>query len=501
MGDERPPARELLRRADPELAAAAVAPRVLASWQRCEEYGVPLDAVEPAFSGRYDDESLFSRCGREVLTGLQSTLHDEPVSLMLTDADGLVLDRLSGDAGLLRDLDSVRLAPGFEYSEREVGTTGLGLALADRAPVLVQAEEHYSLGLHGYTCAAAPVVDPASGRLVGSVNLTTWSRSSSGLLLALAQSAASSTASLMLARSRGLAPRALPRGEVTRVEALHREPGAGTLTGLSTRWTDPLDRAVAELTAGHVALAVGEPGSGRATLVAQALRRVHPRTRILSARTPQVDDVADWLDVWLPELGKPDTAVIVRDVDRLPAWAAQRVRAGLTGRPAHTVPPTARVPVVALTAETLQGVPSALRAVVDAVVAVPPLRERPDDVVPLAEHLARRARGRDVVLTPAAARALRAHEWPGGVAQLAQVVGAVAARTGRIDVADLPSEVLSGGGRVLSRLEVVEREEVVRALTRPGATVKSAAEALGVGRATIYRKMQYYGVRLPERDR
>ena len=141
--------------------------RLLASWQRSQEYGVSRESVEPAFSGSFDDESLFFECGREVLRELHSTLVDEPVSLMLTDADGLVLNRLSGDSSLLRALDAVHLAPGFAYSERQAGTNGLGLALADRAPTVVRNEEHYSLSLGAYTCAAVPVVDPVSGSSTG----------------------------------------------------------------------------------------------------------------------------------------------------------------------------------------------------------------------------------------------------------------------------------------------------------------------------------------------
>ena len=99
---------------------------LLASWQRSEDYGVSLETVDPVFTGTYDTESLFFECGSEVLADLHATLGDEPVSLMLTDADGLVLNRLSGDRALLRALDDVHLAPGFAYSEREVGTNGLG---------------------------------------------------------------------------------------------------------------------------------------------------------------------------------------------------------------------------------------------------------------------------------------------------------------------------------------------------------------------------------------
>ena len=108
--------------------------RLRASWQRSQEYGVSLEEVAPAFTGTLDQESLFFECGKEVLTDLHRTLTAEPISLMLTDSEGLVLNRLCGDHSLMRALDAVHLAPGFAYSEREAGTNGLGLSLADRAP-------------------------------------------------------------------------------------------------------------------------------------------------------------------------------------------------------------------------------------------------------------------------------------------------------------------------------------------------------------------------------
>ncbi|MDF9714923.1 MULTISPECIES: GAF domain-containing protein [unclassified Nocardioides] len=236
--------------------------RVVASWQRSEAYGVSLEQVEPAFSGSWDEESLFAECGREVLDGLHETLADDPVSVMLTDAEGLVLNRRSGDHALLRALDDVHLAPGFRYSEREAGTNGLGLALADRVPTLVRADEHYAMSLCTYTCAAAPVINPLTGRLEGSVNLTTWSEQSGNVLLALAQAAAGSTASLMLVRSRGHDAPPAHRGEVRRVRTTWLEPGDGPAGAMSPVWTRALAEAERGVDAPGVTLAVGETGSG-----------------------------------------------------------------------------------------------------------------------------------------------------------------------------------------------------------------------------------------------
>lgn len=486
-----------------EVDPASMSRRVVASWQRSQEYGVSMEVVEPVFTGTRDEESLFFECGREVLTDLHRTLTDEPISLMLTDADGLVLNRLSGDTSLLRALDAVHLAPGFSYSERETGTNGLGLALADRVPTVVHAEEHYSANLCAYTCAAVPVLDPLTGRLEGSVNLTTWSRQSSGLLLALAQSAAGNTSSLMLARSRGRRPRPTPRGEVFRVESGRLEPGSGTLHDLSPGWTRAVDEASRALAAGRVVAAVGEVGAGRATLLAQAQRAVRPRDRILSATAPEPRDLGAWLALWSPELGKPHTAVVVCDVDALPIGAAERLRdlvlaarvlrAGLPEDPDG--PPG--LPF-AVTAERFEDIPAPLAALVETVVTAPPLRERSEDVVPLARHAAQRARGREVDFTHAAEQALQACGWPGNVDQLDRVIRHAATRADVIDVQHLPAAVLSGTHHRLSRIEAFERDELIRVLTTPGVGMKDAVRELGMSRATIYRKITQYDIHIPK---
>ena len=467
----------------------ALSSRLAASWRRSEDYGVSVETVDPVFTGTLDDESLFFSCGREVLTDLHRTLASSPISLMLTDADGLVLNRFCGDHAFLRALDKVHLAPGFSYSEREAGTNGLGLALADRTPTVVRAEEHYSLSLCTYTCAAAPVFDPLTGQLEGSVNITTYAQSSGELLLALAQSAAGNTSALMMARSVGQRPRPSPRGEVFRVEAPRLEPGSGGLAALSSSWEEALLLARSALASGRVVAAVGEAGSGRATLLALAERLARPRERILAATVPAPVDMEPWLALWTPELGKPHTAVIVRSVDALPLWVAERL-SSLVSSAVASVP-------FSMTAERFSDIPAPLAALVDTVVQVPPLRDRPDDILPLAAHAALRARGRPVDVTVAAQQALRDYAWPGNVAELTQVIQEASMRTNLIDLRHLPPSVLVSGGHRLSRIESFERDEIVRVLTRPGMTMREAPDELGMSRATIYRKMRQYGIHLP----
>jgi hypothetical protein len=481
--------------ADAGLAVRTAPPRLRASWRRSEQYGLSHDEVTPVFTGSLDTGSLLFDCASQVLTDLQSTIANEPVSLMVADRDGLVLARLGGDRSITSSLDRVHLAPGFFYAERNAGTNGLGLSLADRAPSLVRAADHYCTELRGYTCAAAPVLDPLSGDLAGTINLTTWSDSSCDLLLALAQAAAGATSSLMLIRSTGRTVRPAPRGQVVHVVGGHLAPDAGDPC-VSTGWRTAVMEAVTAGAAGRVTAVVGEPGAGRSTVAALARRRLSPRQRILHARAPEAADVAAWLELWTPELRNLDVCVLVSGVQRLPAWAAGDLAEALGAVRRVDAGPQPFV----FTAPGFAALPDQLALLVDTVVEVPPLRRRGDDVLPLAHHFAREERHRTLTFTSRAARALAGYSWPGNVAQLRRVVREAASRADIIDVHHLAPEVLDGGSRALTRLEKLERDEIVRCLTEPHTTVTRAAEELGIGRATLYRKIAQYDITVPSRS-
>ena len=118
-------------------------------------------------------------------------------------------------------------------------------------------------------------------------------------------------------------------------------------------------------------------------------------------------------------------------------------------------------------------------------------------MLPLAEWFYRLERHRAVAVTARATRALTAYAWPGNVMQLRRVVREAVARAYVVDVQHLAAEVLDGGTRSLTRLERLERDEIVRCLTTPGTTVTAAAEELGIGGATLYRKIARYSITVP----
>ena len=92
------------------------------------------------------------------------------------------------------------------------------------------------------------------------------------------------------------------------------------------------------------------------------------------------------------------------------------------------------------------------------------------------------------------------HTWPGNAAQLWQVLKQVVQRrrTGQIMPADLPPECWTVSRRVLSPLESIERDAIVQSLLDHGGNKIRAARALGMSRATIYRRIHEYGIVTPQ---
>jgi DNA-binding NtrC family response regulator len=132
-------------------------------------------------------------------------------------------------------------------------------------------------------------------------------------------------------------------------------------------------------------------------------------------------------------------------------------------------------------------------------IRVPPLRERPEDVLPLAREILGRIAGRlgkpVQALSPRAADRLQRHAWPGNVRELENALEHAAAlgEGGRIEVQDLPEEVARGDRVALpagSTLEEIERAAILAALEENGGNQARTAAQLGIGTATLYRRLR-----------
>ncbi len=138
-------------------------------------------------------------------------------------------------------------------------------------------------------------------------------------------------------------------------------------------------------------------------------------------------------------------------------------------------------------------------------IVVPPLRERPADILPLAEHLLARlapVHGRPgATLSVDARRVLAAYAWPGNVRELKNVIerALVFSTEAVLGPEDFPESVrvadAGGAGVRLRSLEEVEREVIRATLEATHFKISKTAEILGISRKTLLDKRKKYGLR------
>jgi transcriptional regulator of acetoin/glycerol metabolism len=589
--------------AQPVNAEAVRAP-ILASWWRSRSWNVAADRLDLSYLRDPDLESALARGAEPVLKRLHEQLSGQPISVILTDAAGLVLLRLTGDRDLERQLDSIRLAPGFSYAEDVVGTNGIGTALESGGPAHVFGHEHYAERLEGMACAGIPVRDPVSGKTVGILDLTCWRKDADPLLISLAQVTASEVGqalaavtssrdmhllqeyqracrhsggivlalghdiamlndharqaltpadqAALIARASDVLARPvtglggtgsgsgaavtvdLPSGTVARMfcrnvsgdlsgnvlyadGVVHvkiitsampeidvpapRVPGAPAVTppmtlpglvGASAAWRRACRDAEAGYDSGEWLIMEGESGAGKLSLI----RAVHQRRE--PAAPFRVVDVS-YGDDWLAEVRRdgPGDArmLVIRHVDALTAKQA-RALAGALQELRSGRAPGPRVAATLNRSKARADLTAVLRFF-PATVEVPALRHHAEDVPELVPFfLARLSQHGRLTCSPQAMQLLLRHNWPGNAAQLWDVLKQVVQRrrAGAILPQDLPPECWTVSRRVLSPLESMERDAIVQSLRDHGGNKIGAARALGMSRATIYRRIHEYGI-------
>jgi hypothetical protein len=170
--------------------------RVVAeSWKRSLAAGVAPEADGAPLV--YEHEQLEAARERspvapaiEILLATLSSLGvDAQHVIAVADADANLL-WVTGDPATVSEAQAMRFQEGAAWAEASAGTNAVGTAAALDHAVQIFSAEHLVAAVHPWTCAAAPIHDPASGQLIGVVDLTAELRSAHPHTLSLAALAA-----------------------------------------------------------------------------------------------------------------------------------------------------------------------------------------------------------------------------------------------------------------------------------------------------------------------
>ncbi|MFC8918693.1 GAF domain-containing protein [Streptomyces sp. NPDC057116] len=218
----------------PESVRAVVRPVVAASWRRsararvCPDGAACVELDEDALAAYREAHPLAAVMPvvRE-LTGAYA--RDGEHLVAVCDAYGRLL-WVEGHPGALRRAGRMNFVAGARWAESAAGTNAPGTAIAVDRPVQVYAAEHFRRPVQGWTCAAAPVHDPRTGRLLGAVDITGGDRLAHPHSLAFVQAVARAAESQLALRSP--APEA---GDRLRLTALGRDEAVLVADGRRTR--------------------------------------------------------------------------------------------------------------------------------------------------------------------------------------------------------------------------------------------------------------------------
>jgi sigma-54 dependent transcriptional regulator, acetoin dehydrogenase operon transcriptional activator AcoR len=153
-----------------------VRPVILASWKRCREAGLnPATHAAPivaatGVSSRSLAESELVAAAKPILGMLTEALHDRSFLLLLADDRCRPIEVLGTDA-VLRECERINVTLGSDWTEPSVGTDALALSSLLRRPIQVHWFEHYAAVGDRWTGSAAPIHDPATGTLAGTVSI------------------------------------------------------------------------------------------------------------------------------------------------------------------------------------------------------------------------------------------------------------------------------------------------------------------------------------------
>jgi len=167
-----------------------IRPEIVASWHRSIASNLNPDRLDVPYEPDAAEHDRLYAAAEPVVRRLAEDLSTSSMSLVVADKQGHVVERSVDDGRLRSRLDRIMLAPGFLYRESRIGTNAIGTALEAGSATMVVGGEHFADALGEMACAAMPIFDPATGSMLGAIDLTCLARDAHSLMLALVKQAA-----------------------------------------------------------------------------------------------------------------------------------------------------------------------------------------------------------------------------------------------------------------------------------------------------------------------
>ncbi|MBB4158249.1 helix-turn-helix domain-containing protein [Streptomyces cinereoruber] len=516
-------------------------PKTESSWVRSRLYGCPIVEPPPSTPAGTALDGPLIRAARPVLEQVGRELDGAPAVLVLGDASASVIDIQYADRAVGRMMRDAGIAVGTRVGEERLGTNALATPAVTGRDVLLRGHEHSVAAFSPFVCYGHPVVHPVTHRLEGVFSISYRTENEHPLLrplgrrvaldiqdrlrldadhaqqhlLAAFQTAARRRGHAVMAIGQGLVlstPSALdllqpadqsavrawaettgPPDETARrltlasgrTVLLQRSRPAGidgVLIHIAPEQNVPRGDADRPLGAARPLLIVGEPGSGRTTEARRAAG--------IGASTLDASDVVDqgeqvWARAAERLLGSPGAAVVVENLPYLSERLVALLARFLRGTPREVVLTTTPGDHLESTHAPIVAVCAARRDLV-------PLRHRRHEIAPLAARMLADIVGTGRVrLTNETVRILAEQPWHGNLAELSEVVQALAdiRSVGDITPSDLPFSHRNAP-QPSSPFHKAEREIILTAIEAAGGNKLQAARALGVSRSTLYNRMR-----------
>ncbi|MDJ1370860.1 helix-turn-helix domain-containing protein [Gulosibacter molinativorax] len=541
------------------ISDANLDPVIERSWRRTVSSGDVVPDAHPKF--RLDDvrqsspERLMKASG-EVFSRWHSSLVGQPVSILLSDPAGRIIARQTEESSVLRRLDRAYASEGYDFSESSIGTNGLGTALEERNAILINGAEHFSDALSGLTCAGMSIRHPGTGRLLGSIALAAPERAAHPMMLAIVKQVASELESAianqgipehiraMLALFLGTSPTktvlALSRDGVysttgglsllsaeTHVKVWEHlqsldwssnsiQPVTiGYSTGTARRLYDAREDTVYGIELDNRTLVSGHSNNWHAQRIAE-LNEATDLSATIAVTGPNGVGKVHLTREWLSQRHGVTPTVVShatdQDADRLqrelasgssiilsePELRFERAEGSeLLNLFRHQNRPGRGHLIITTSDSAMPRMLEKRSGLRIPNIALQPLM---GDVDRITEIVAEYGEREGLVLSAAATQALLRWNWPGNVRELTSLLTHLKRTHGGnvVDAEALPAEMRMRA-RSLYGLAASEYRSIEEALERTGGNRSRAAELLGIGRTTLYRKMREYGIGATQR--